>query len=424
MKKLFVLVFLISISLSSVFSSNLVPYHDTFDTMDDVFTSPARLVEEPGVTHFAFDVEAFSGIDLLAYLSNPANLGDYADSLYSYFRNLSLEDWGANYDALRSILSFDSLNIPLSPVTELDLAQMHAYLDDSFGRRFNQAQKASAVLSALGYENVSSAFDDDVIYSDLNLSLGFRGGAVYDNGFGWQLESNMGFIGNRNMLENRMNLLAVDVRADVGYAIHLFSDRFSIGGSLELLASMSNTTQNVAFLNGRFNNDIISMFSYNPDGVFKFGLGFGIDFSSMYRHNEELAFTLDLVNLVSLRKYYDLELTDFVDYDGFDEDPATYFQPMDLVLRALWDHGPYHIVVEFSNVIDQVIWMRHVEGYEYDFFSIPKFAFAYDVNDDLTISTRLGFSKLALAIEYRFLSVELSSALDEFGFGIKAGMKF
>ena len=97
---------------------------------------------------------------------------------------------------------------------------------------------------------------------------------------------------------------------------------------------------------------------------------------------------------------------------------------MDLVLRALWDHGPYHIVVEFSNVIDQVIWMRHVEGYEYDFFSIPKFAFAYDVNDDLTISTRLGFSKLALAIEYRFLSIELSSALDEFGFGIKAGMKF
>lgn len=420
MKKAIILILLVYVFASSAFASALVPYYDTFDTMDDVFTSPARLVEEPGVTHFAFDVEAFSGIDLLAYLSNPANLGDYADSLYSYFRNLSLEDWGANYDALRSILSFDSLNIPLSPVTELNLAQMHAYLDDSFGRRFNQAQKASAVLSALGYENVSSAFDDDVLYSDLNLSLGFRGGAVYDNGFGWQLESNMGFIGNRNMLENRMNLLAVDVRADVGYAIHLFSDRFSIGGSLELLASMNNSIPNTNLLNARFNDDMISLFSEN----FKFGLGFGIDFGSMYRHNEELAFTLDLVNLVSLRKYYDLELTDFVDYDGFDEDPATYFQPMDLVLRALWDHGPYHIVVEFSNVIDQVIWMRHVEGYEYDFFSIPKFAFAYDVNDDLTISTRLGFSKLALAIEYRFLSVELSSALDEFGFGIKAGMKF
>ena len=275
-------------------------------------------------------------------------------------------------------------------------------------------------MSALGYENVSSALDDDVLYSDLNLSLGFRGGAVYDNGFGWQLESNMGFIGNRNMLENRMNLLAVDVRADVGYAIHLFSDRFSIGGSLELLASMNNSIPNTNLLNARFNDDMISLFSEN----FKFGLGFGIDFGSMYRHNEELAFTLDLVNLVSLRKYYDLELTDFVDYDGFDEDPATYFQPMDLVLRALWDHGPYHIVVEFSNVIDQAIWMRHVEGYEYDFFSIPKFAFSYDVNDDLTISTRLGFSKLALAIEYRFLSIELSSALDEFGFGIKAGMKF
>ena len=422
MKKAIILILLISVFVSSASASALVPYYDTFDTMDGVFTSPARLVEESGVTHFAFDVEAFSGIDLLVYLSNPANLGDYIDSLYGFYRKTDLDFWtDSNYSAFRNIVGFDNAgNIPVRPTNEESLAQMHAYLDDSFGRRFNQAQKASAVLSALGYENVSSAFDDDVIYSDLNLSLGFRGGAVYDNGFGWQLESNMGFIGNRNMLENRMNLLAVDVRADVGYAIHLFSDRFSIGGSLELLASMNNSIPNTNLLNARFNDDMISLFSEN----FKFGLGFGIDFGSMYRHNEELAFTLDLVNLVSLRKYYDLELTDFVDYDGFDEDPATYFQPMDLVLRALWDHGPYHIVVEFSNVIDQVIWMRHVEGYEYDFFSIPKFEFAYDVNDDLTISTRLGFSKLALAIEYRFLSVELSSALDEFGFGIKAGMKF
>lgn len=422
MKRIITISILLFCSLAGLLAVNLTPYYDPFDSMDDVFTSPARLVEESGVTHFAFNVEAFSGIDLLAYLSNPAFLEEFSDRLYRYYRNADLSFWSEGaYSEFRNAFSFDdSDNLPQRPVDDLTLAQMRAYLDDSFSRRFDSAQKASAVLSASGSSTASAAFSDDVLYSDLNLSLGFRGGAVYGNGFGWQIESNMGFIGNRNILEDRMNLLAVDVRADFGYAIHLFSDRFSIGGSLELLAAMNNYISNHNFLGARFNDDVVSMFSEN----FKFGLGFGVDFGSMYRHNEELAFTLDLVNLVSLRKYYDLELTDFVDYDGFDEDPATYFQPMDLVLRALWDHGPYHIVVEFSNVIDQVIWMRHVEGYEYDFFSIPKFAFAYDVNDDLTISTRLGFSKLALAIEYRFLSVELSSALDEFGFGIKAGMKF
>ena len=408
--------------VSSAFAGNLVPYFDYFGQNDDVFLSPARLTEVSGVTHFAFDVTTFSGVDTLAFFSNPSDLSRYSSNLYEGLMNADLDFWASHYSDFNTILSaFDSSsNIPALPVNELTLAQMQAYLKDSFDNRFTDSQKAYIVLNALNVPALQALMEEETMYNDLELSLKFYGGAVYDNGFGWQIESNMGFIGSENLLSNQKNLLAVDVRADVGYAIHLFSDRFSIGGSLELLAAMDNRILNQSLLLARFNDDIIPMFDQN----FKFGLGFGVNFGSMYRHNDELAFTLDLVNLVSLRKYYDLELTDFVDYDGFDEDPATYFQPMDLVLRALWDHGPYHIVVEFSNVIDQVIWMRHVEGYEYDFFSIPKFEFAYDVNDDLTISTRLGFSKLALAIEYRFLSVELSSALDEFGFGIKAGMKF
>ena len=53
---------------------------------------------------------------------------------------------------------------------------------------------------------------------------------------------------------------------------------------------------------------------------------------------------------------------------------------MDLVLRAIWDKGSYHIVVEFSNVVDQLIWMKEYDYLEYDFFAIPKFGFSYDVN--------------------------------------------
>ena len=306
------------------------------------------------------------------------------------------------------------------PVNELTLAQMQAYLKDSFDNRFTDSQKAYIVLNALNVPALQALMEDEVMYNDLELLLKLYGGVVYDNGFGWQIESNMGFIGSENLLSNQKNLLAVDVRADVGYAIHLFSDRFSIGGSLELLAAMDNRILNQSFLLARFNDDIIPMFDQN----FKFGLGFGVNFGSMYRHNDELAFTLDLVNLVSLRKFYDLEPTDFVDYNGFDEDRATYYQPMDLVLRALWDKGPYHIVVEFSNVVDQLIWMKEYDYLEYDFFAIPKFGFSYDVNENLRINTKLGFSRIAFGLDYKAFSIELSSALDEFGFGIKAGMKF
>lgn len=408
--------------VSSAFAGNLVPYYDYFDQNDDVFSSPARLTEVIGVTHFAFDVTTFSGVDTLAFFSNPSDLSRYSSSLYEGLMNADFDFWASFYGDFNTILSaFDSSsNIPAMPVNELTLAQMQAYLKDSFDNRFTDSQKAYIVLNALNVPALQALMEDEVMYNDLELSLRFYGGAVYDNGFGWQIESNMGFIGSENLLSNQKNLLAVDVRADVGYAIHLFSDRFSIGGSLELLAAMDNRILNQSLLLARFNDDIIPMFDQN----FKFGLGFGVNFGSMYRHNDELAFTLDLVNLVSLRKFYDLEPTDFVDYNGFDEDRATYYQPMDLVLRALWDKGPYHIVVEFSNVVDQLIWMKEYDYLEYDFFAIPKFGFSYDVNKDLRINTKLGSSKIAFGLDYKTFSIELSSALDEFGFGIKAGMKF
>ena len=55
--------------VSSAFAGNLVPYFDYFGQNDDFFSSPARLTEVSGVTHFAFDVTTFSGVDTLAFFS-------------------------------------------------------------------------------------------------------------------------------------------------------------------------------------------------------------------------------------------------------------------------------------------------------------------------------------------------------------------
>ena len=158
-----------------------------------------------------------------------------------------------------------------------------------------------------------------------------------------------------------------------------------------------------------------------PDFTLDMGLGFGLNFGSMYRQNEYLAFTLDLTNVASFRKYYSLDVSDLAGaYDGFDE-MDVYYQPMDLVLKALWDYERYHLVVEFSDVINQIIWDREVSGYDYNFFAIPKLGFTYDINEDFSINTHLGYSRLSFGIDFHNFTVVASASLNKLGFGLSVG---
>lgn len=396
-------------------SASMVAINDPFQDVSDVFSSPARLIEESGATHFAFELSAGSAVDYLSYLVSPSStLAWYSDELYDILMSGDEAFWSVYGGQLGTIFSFDdSQNLPSSD----DIAQIRAYLKDSFANRFNESQKAAAVLNAATSTDLLSKGNGPELYSDAVLGLKLYGGEVFTNGFGWQVVGNVGFFGGENMFSGS-SLLSVDMRGDVGYAFHVLSERLTIGVSLEAMAAMQTSLVNTNLLSARFNNEPATAFSEN----FKFGLGFSLNFGTMYRHNEELAFTLDLVNVASFRKYYDLTLTDFVDYDGFDEDEAVYFEPIDLVLRALWDRGPWHVEVEFGNVINQVVWMNEIDGYSYDFFAIPKVGFSYDFSEDLSLGARLGFSSLSVDLEWRNMEVSVSSALDKAAFGLTFGM--
>ena len=417
MKKVLAIFVLTIFGICSSFAS-LMPYADPYYDNTDIFTSPARLIEEYEVTHFGFEIDAFSAVDYLAFLSGPSGaLDDQVDYLYSTMMNGDERFWAEYGSYLSTIFNFDNPeNLPASD----DIGAIRAYIEDSFANRFDSAQKASAVLSAAQNTDLFNRPDSPALYSDARLGLKLYGGAIYGNGFGWQLSSNIGFTESENLLSTGSNLLNVDVRGDIGYAFHVLSQRLTLGVSMELQAIMQNSILNNNLLLSRFEDNPVLAFSED----FKFGLGFALNFGTMYRHNDTLAFTLDLTNVASFRKFYDLSLTDFVDYDGFDEDPDTYYQPMDLILRALWDYGPYHVVVEFSNVINQVIWSNEIPSYKYDFFAIPKVGFAYDINDELSIKTRLGFSTLSFGVDWNGISAEISSSLNKLAFGIKLGYRF
>ena len=417
MKKSLTIFVILFFTVSTVFA--MTPYYDPFYTTDDIFTSPARFVEQPEISPFGFEINTFGAVDYLSYLSNPVNKlseDEYVDALYDILYNADLDFWSSNSDLLKAIFDFDGHSWT-TPSNEAQLIQLRADLEDSFNNRFDSTHKAVAVYNAIQ----SDLLDDEKLYGDVNLSLSLHGGASYSNGFAWRIKADAGFLTPENMLSNQKSVIAFDVRADFAYAFNILSDKFSVGVALDVLAGGQARISNNGLLAARFKDNILLAFTDDPNFTLDMGLGFGLNFGGMYRQNETLAFTLDFTNVASFRKYYSLNNADFVGvYDGFDE-MDVYYQPIDLVLKALWDYGPYHLVVEFSDVINQVIWDREVSGYDYNFFAIPKLGFTYDINEDFSINTHLGYSKLSFGIDFHNFTVEASTSLNKLGFGLSVG---
>ena len=230
-------------------------------------------------------------------------------------------------------------------------------------------------------------------------------------------------LADTNLLESGSNALAFDIRGNAGYAFNIINPKFSLGVAVEAGVYFENSILSTHLLKARFNNDVLEAFT-GSNQPFKLGLGFSLNLGAMYRHSEELAFTLDLTNVAAFRKYTNLDLTDFVDFDGFTSDPNVYYTPMDIIVRAYWDRGPYHLRVEIGDIINQVIYMNMAPSYTFNFYAIPKVYFSYDINNDLSVSTGLEYLKLLLGIDYKGFSAEISCSLDKLGFGITAGYKF
>lgn len=423
MKRVLLTICFLVLAYTSVFAS-MVPFNDSYFDKDSVFSSPARLIESAGVTHFGFEVEAMSAFDYLSYITDPsAELRAASNDLYEILMNGDVAFWEKYHGYLQSIFSFDNNgNFPTWTGSNQDryLVDVRAYLRDSYANRFTEAQKGLAVLNAASNTDLFSTYSRDELYADTVLRLNLFGGVVYENGFGWDLGFNAGLKMPEDMLSSGSSLMAFGIYGDVGYAFHVFSERFTVGASLGLNLSFQSNLMNSNMLLARYNNDVLSVF----DQDFRLGLGFSLDFGTMYRHNEELAFTFDLVNVATFRTYYDLAPTDFVDYDGFDNDGNTYYQPLDFIIRALWDRGPYHVRVEFGDVINQVIWMNELPSYSFDFFMVPKVYFDYDLTPDLTLKTGLEYLRLLFGVEWQGLEAELAVMLDKPGLGLTVGWSF
>lgn len=420
MKKLIITILAICF-IASPLCASLVPFNDYYFDKDDIFSSPALLIEREEVTHFGFEITAMSSIDYMSYLADPSSrLSESSDYLYTAMMNGNEDFWNENYGALAGMFSFDSLNLPSysQPLSEADIAQIKSYLSESYSNRFDSNQKASAVLSAVQNTDIFSSPSAPELNGSMNLSLKMYGGEIYNNGFGWRIKSNIGIAGSENMLSSNASILGVDIRGDVGYAFHIINEHFTIGTSLEAGLFANNSIINYMLLNSRFSGTLAI------SEPFKLGFGISLNAGVMYRHSENLAFTLDLTNLISLRKYSDMALTDFVDFDGLDNDPNVYYQPMDAVIRARWDYGPYHVVAEMGDIVRQLFWMKEDKNMAFNFYAVPKAYFIYDFSEELSINTGLEYSSVLFGVEYAGLNAEISFSFSDLSIGLKAGYRF
>ena len=108
MKKFTTILISLTLTVSAVFA--MTPYYDPFYTTEDIFTSPARFVEQPEISPFGFEINTFGAVDYLSYLSNPVNKlseDEYVDALYDILYNADLDFWSKNSTLLSSIFDFD-----------------------------------------------------------------------------------------------------------------------------------------------------------------------------------------------------------------------------------------------------------------------------------------------------------------------------
>lgn len=420
MKKLIIVLISICFVIAPL-SASLVPFNDYYFDKDDIFSSPALLLEaEKTVVHFGFDIEAMSAIDYLSYLANPSSsLAEASDYLYDTLMNGDEAFWNENYSIFSQMFDFDSSKpIFTQPLSEANIAQIKAYLKDSYAHRFDESQKASAVIKAINNTDIFKSSSAPELNGALDLTLKMHGGVIDGNGFGWRVKSNIGLSGSGNMLSSSSSILGLDVRGDVGYAFHFLNERITIGTSLEAGLYANNIINNPALLDARFSGALAIQ---NP---FRLGMGVSLNAGVMYRHSDNLAFTMDFTNLVSFRKYAIMELTDFVDFNGLDMDENVYYEPLDIIVRARWDYGKYHVVAEMGDIVRQLIWMNERDNMTFDFFAVPKAYFIYDINEDLSINTGLEYSGILFGVEYLGLKGEISFSFEDLSIGIKAGYRF
>lgn len=417
MKKLLIPV-LITITMSLYAAVPVQPFDTT-----SVFRSPARLADAEEKRSFGFELDGSSNINGILFASDPVSaLQGGADYLGTHLVESDDSFLASNYEMLCRVFSFDG-NFPTAGRTDAETAYfLREYFGEGGGyEEIGDANKALAVADILSAN--PQFFRNGLAPSDAELSLKFYGGSIR-NGFGWDWNVSLGFDGAEDLLYQYSsgnhrygNDIYLTVGSDIGYGRYV-TDNVAVGFSVTPRIMFQTAFTDSDYLAARLDSSILNLFASNR---YNLGIGIGLNAGVMYRVNDELSFVLDLRDVPSARTYWYFTADDVMNDFRMHYDDTLYLTPPDAALSMLWERGKYHVSVEISDALSQVIWANTVSGYDYDPWIIPKIGFVYDLYEDLTLSAKLEYRRIKLGVDWNNFNVELSSRLDELNFGIKVG---
>lgn len=385
------------------------------------FTSPARIVNMSQKTPFAFEIQAGSDIDALSFYSNPAKMlgGKPAEALASYLAGQDLGFWQDNPQLVQVFSSLDD-NFPSDTGDGYYLASIRNYFANIFlSEAYGDARRAYAVMNSMPLTDAYPYNPYRILGGDTYLSLEMYGGEIKNN-FGWNWDVNMDYDGASSLLNHTGGRMSVDARANIAYAFHL-NKRFSIGISVQPMLRFQMDIPNEALISARMNDEMLYLFTDD----LMFGTGLSVNIGTMYEVDEELAFTIDLRNVPSFRNYVLLPVSSIAEGNAFlQEDDTIYYIPPDIALSAFWDRGSYHLQVEISDILNQAIYDQFMKERKFDYYSIMKLSFTYDLDDDLSLTARYRYRALGFGIKYKGMEAELMTKLDRAALGISFGWIF
>ena len=418
-RKITAVTLILILALSSAFAA----FAPTYDRVPNgIYSSPALIAKADEEVSFGFLTQMGSDIDGLKFMADPAGtLNKPAEYLASYLKGQDYSFWEANSQLISEFEKLDA-NFPDFENLHQDifLRDVQTYFMENFlSAEYGDARRAYAIANTLPLIDAYPYESKTILGGDTYLGLKMYGGRVSNN-FGWDWSVNIRFDGAQSLLDQFGSKLSIDARSNIGYAFDI-RERFSLGFAIQPMLRIETRMTNQNYINARLSNDMLSLFSEN----FKFGTGLGLNLGASYIVNDELTLVLDFRNVPSFRSYYDLSLTDMADVNlNFQKDSNIYFMPPDIALSVLWNRGNYHLFVEISDIVSQLVWNDIEPERDFNFYGVPKVRFSYDVNEDLKINTKLGYEKLAFGVNYKGFEAEISTKLDKLAIGITMGYSF
>lgn len=421
MKKIFAAL-IMSIAATGILSAGFIAVPSTKE--NEAFKSPAYMIRMDDDVTIGWGGRTGADFSAVDFLIDPVtSLQPAALHMADELARIDSIDFWLEQSGIAGVLSsIDPKNFPSTNNGQYSLEQIKNYMQGIFlSDEYGDVNRAHAVKEISAIAPFLFPYGShELLGGNLEAATGIYGRHVHD-GFGWDWNVDMGYKGQDSYLSSGLSDISVKASMTAGYAFRMFSDNFTLGIAAEPMLIFDVPHRGPAFIASRMASDPVMLFS-EP---LKFGTGIDITFGMMFEPFDGLAFTMDFRNMPSFKSYFELPI-DTIAAGRFEleRNGNVYYEAPDIAVRSIYDTEEFTLDVEIGNILDQIIWMNRLDGYEFNYYRTVDISFDWKFSDDLKLVSELGKEKLSVGVEWHGLHAAISTKLDRGYLGIDASYEW